>query len=1093
MSGWKIFDTNSALTERHVFAQGTIVPVNGAIVIFGGGTPTGTFGGSIVQTATTGALGLTNSSDGIIIEDATATEIISYTYGSEAGSDQSITRSPDITGSDNPMVAHSTATGSGGALFSPGTKIDGIPFIEGSVTQVEFNMGSAYIEEGVVTYELEVSILGADDINATSVDVVLISGDATDINNYMTQTVTFPAGVSDIQILTISINDDSEIEADESLVFELQNISGGNNAELGVRTNFELTITDNDFASTSLVLNEYLAWPAGASASANGPEVDANGDGTISFRDDEFMEFVNEGTEPLDITGWQIYDGITTPTARHIFPEGTSIVAGGALVVFGGGNPTGSFGGATVQLASNEDLSLLNSGDEIVVKNSEGQRVLVASYGEQTRGSSESLVPDITGSYVLHPTLNDFNISPGTKIDGTPFIESEVSIVEFLTGAATVNEGDGTFDLAVKILFPDDIDASTVEVVLISGDALNINDYTTQLLTFPAGSSANQTLTLEVTDDTEVEGDQILMFELQNLSGGSEAELGSLTTFELTIEDNDFASSSLVLNEFLAWPAGAASSANGPEVDANGDGVADFNDDEFIELVNDGNVDLDISGWQIYDAFTSITERHVFPNGTLINPGGALVVFGGGVPTGEFGGAQIQVSSTESLGFTNGNDEIIIRNSAGDVVISLAYGQQTRGTSTTLNPDITGALGPHPELNGINISPGTKVDGTPFEVATRTTVQFVSASGGIEEQAGTFVVELSIERASETEATMAEVVVLTEGYEMDFALTQSDVIFPAGSSENQFIEISVINDEELEGDELFVLQLQNISGGTRATSGVPATFSFIILDDDVPLIFNEIHADPAFGLEGDANNDGIRDPEGDEFIEVVNRSQSVIDISGYQFFDAASLRHVFEDGTFLEPGRAMLVFGGGIPVGQFGNSKVQLASEGGGLSLTNTGDELKIFDADGNIQAGMTYNDLANDDQSIVRSPDIIGGFVLHSTVDGADGRLYSPGTKSNGDLFINFVLADKKQTSGFVKVYPNPAKNSISFSFEEKNDDYQLRIINSQGKLMVTKELQGATENVMDVSSLNSGLYFYQILPKTSNEVSGSGKILIK
>ncbi len=130
VSGWKIFDTNSALTERHVFAQGTIVPVNGAIVIFGGGTPTGTFGGSIVQTATTGALGLTNSSDGIIIEDATATEIISYTYGSEAGSDQSITRSPDITGSDNPMVAHSTATGSGGALFSPGTKIDGTSFIE---------------------------------------------------------------------------------------------------------------------------------------------------------------------------------------------------------------------------------------------------------------------------------------------------------------------------------------------------------------------------------------------------------------------------------------------------------------------------------------------------------------------------------------------------------------------------------------------------------------------------------------------------------------------------------------------------------------------------------------------------------------------------------------------------------------------------------------------------------------------------------------------------------------------------------------------------------------------------------------------------
>ncbi len=59
--------------------------------------------------------------------DLTAATVISYAYGSEGGNDQSVTRDPDITGPD-PLVLHSTATGSGGALFSPGTMISGAAF-----------------------------------------------------------------------------------------------------------------------------------------------------------------------------------------------------------------------------------------------------------------------------------------------------------------------------------------------------------------------------------------------------------------------------------------------------------------------------------------------------------------------------------------------------------------------------------------------------------------------------------------------------------------------------------------------------------------------------------------------------------------------------------------------------------------------------------------------------------------------------------------------------------------------------------------------------------------------------------------------------
>lgn len=123
ISGWTLSD---AIGVRHTFPAGTVVPGQCAVVVFGGGTPTGSFGGAVVQTAGNGALGLNNSGDTVTLNNGTS-DVVSYTYGSEGGDNQSLTRNPDITGPE-PLVKHTTATGSGGALFSPGTKVDGSSF-----------------------------------------------------------------------------------------------------------------------------------------------------------------------------------------------------------------------------------------------------------------------------------------------------------------------------------------------------------------------------------------------------------------------------------------------------------------------------------------------------------------------------------------------------------------------------------------------------------------------------------------------------------------------------------------------------------------------------------------------------------------------------------------------------------------------------------------------------------------------------------------------------------------------------------------------------------------------------------------------------
>ena len=93
----------------------------------GGGDPTGYFGGSLVQTSSNGLLGLNNSGDTLTLYDLSVDVVFSYTYGSEGADNQSLTRDPDISGPE-PLTKHSTATGSSGALYSPGTRIDGTGF-----------------------------------------------------------------------------------------------------------------------------------------------------------------------------------------------------------------------------------------------------------------------------------------------------------------------------------------------------------------------------------------------------------------------------------------------------------------------------------------------------------------------------------------------------------------------------------------------------------------------------------------------------------------------------------------------------------------------------------------------------------------------------------------------------------------------------------------------------------------------------------------------------------------------------------------------------------------------------------------------------
>lgn len=177
---------------------------------------------------------------------------------------------------------------------------------------------------------------------------------------------------------------------------------------------------------------------------------------------------------------------------------------------------------------------------------------------------------------------------------------------------------------------------------------------------------------------------------------------------------------------------------------------------------------------------------------------------------------------------------------------------------------------------------------------------------------------------------------------------------------------------------------------TAITNNTPAAPS--------KLVVNEIHADPHTSA-GDANKDGTRDSGDDEFIEFINASGGLLNISGWEISDSSSVRHVVPDGTSLRPGQAFVVFGGGTPTGSFGRAIVQVASSGS-LSLSNSGDTIRVHDGVSELLS-LAYTNAAND-QSINLNPEVTGSaYENHQTLDDFDLKRFSPGQRfTMGDFY---------------------------------------------------------------------------------------------
>ncbi len=1243
ISGYQLFSRSTTGAEdnlRHTFAPGTIFPAGTAVVVFGGGNfnpRNQAFGGAQVFKASEGELSLVNGGGTVTLRDASARLVTNFSWGGstgfEADDNQSLTRSPDVTGA---YTQHTTASGSNGKPYSPGTRVNGQPFTAPAVARIEVTPASASIAIGqtqqftarafnasgnemsgvIFTWESSAPAVASVDENGLATGK---SEGTTEIRARARGSVSAPAPVSvrfvPRELTSVEVSPTaSTIPVGGQQQFTARGLDQFGNEMTGLTftwesTNPSVATVDSNGLATGLgigtttirasaggktgtatlnvtarkiVINEALADPPGSDDTDLAG--DANRDGVRDASQDEFVELVNSSSAPVDISGWTIrtrtLDG-ATETLRHTFAPGTSVPAGSAVVVFGGGteafDPAASaFGCAQVVKASSGRLSLLNSGETIVVTDASGNLTAQLTYGSAAGlngGADQSMTrsPDVTGDFTLHTTAPGSGgraFSPGLRVDGTPFgnCPARLTSVTIQPASQSVIVGRTTqFTAQARDQFGRPMKGVAITFVSDNTSVATVDSVTTDPATGVATATvrgrtvgtahitarattngttvASDPATLSVTPPpprvTRVEVTPAIAainrggtqkFTARAFNGTTQVTAGVTYTWTssdpnvATVDQNGLAKGvgvgtvtitatapdglggtvsdtaqltvrvPLVINEILADVPTDNTATRAVEGDANRDGVRSSGDDEFLELLNNTNAPVDISGVLIADG---TSNRFTIPAGTILAAGRALVIFGGGEPPADdpnFGGALV-IKIPGSLSLNDTGDTVFVKLPVGGtevVIASESYGEaggaaKASDQSLARSPDASvgtagGALVPHTTVtnaDGRVFSPGTRTDGTPFgsPAITRMEVTPASATVGVggsqaftarafanaggtevEVQNVSFIWDASDPSKAEVAPTTGQATTATAlaggstliraragsrqaagTLNINFPpvarveVTPATATIPVGGTIQFTARAFDASNQEIAGAP-FTWSSSNTSVATIDGSGVATgvstgattikataggkndTAALTVVARTITI--NEVLADPpaddetTSAVEGDANRDGVRDTSDDEFVELVNALNRSVNLSGWSLrtrsetAEAETVRHTFADGTTLPAGRGVVIFGGGEPNQAdpaFGGSQVLTASTGR-LSLTNNGLTVILRDAAGNLVARFTYGgstELSGDkDQSLTRSPDVTGDFVLHAGAANAVGRTFSPGTRTDGTPF---------------------------------------------------------------------------------------------
>ncbi len=493
------------------------------------------------------------------------------------------------------------------------------------------------------------------------------------------------------------------------------------------------------------------------------------------------------------------------------------------------------------------------------------------------------------------------------------------------------------------------------------------------------------------------------------------------------------------------------------EVDPDTPGT---DDREFVELYGDPNTPLDGFVLVFFNGNGDTSYFAIDLDGAVTNAQGFYVVGNSGVEnvgitfpnnTLQNGADAVALYLANGTDFPNGTP--VTTTNIQDVLVYNSSPSQDTGLLTGLQPGATPLIQVNEDAGGnkVNESMARLPDGgISFDASNYANViptpgvtnvisleiTLIPSPSNISESGATTTSLVTIELEA---ASMSNLTVTLASSDTSELSLPAEILIPAGSMTATFTATAV-NDAWPDGDQ-FVFVTANAVGYLEGSTGITVQDDG---DSDPGLVINEIYAS-VDSVSGDANNDGTAGASdgSDEFVELVNTSGSVFDLSGFTLSDSATVRHQFPGGTRLDPGCAIVVFGGGNlnegRLAAFGGAIIQKANGSNtfGLSLNDAGDLVSIRNPAGSGglevaghafgMSGSTFGGVTSSLGSFSRNPDITGSFELgpHTAGFRRDFSLFCPLPPQIMMLLsANPVLENAGSVALQITVSPAPATN---------------------------------------------------------------------
>lgn len=259
----------------------------------------------------------------------------------------------------------------------------------------------------------------------------------------------------------------------------------------------------------------------------------------------EFIEVYNAGSNAVALGGLVVSD---EGNFAFSFPE-MDLAAGNVVLLATDKSYADNFYNANFLSLTGTPANLLGNGGELLqIKNTAGQLITEVEYDDATPWDANAdglgysleylntnLVQNDGTSWITSSNL--VGVEQGDNIFATPgsYTETFISYLSFIEEFVTASENQGTVDVEISLNSAPSTDV-TVDVNLIPGIGNITPNFTTQSITFPANSSASQTLTISITDDATTNNDGFFALELSNLNGGQVGALGQTVVYVI---DND--------------------------------------------------------------------------------------------------------------------------------------------------------------------------------------------------------------------------------------------------------------------------------------------------------------------------------------------------------------------------------------------------------------------------------------------------------------------------------------------------------------------------------------------------------------------------